>query len=59
LFFEGGDFFTRADEQVAVEGKLVFVANGAVPWDDDHFVRNFSRLASVARIMPSMLPPVE
>jgi hypothetical protein len=44
LVFEGGDFFTRGDEQVAVEGKLGFVANGAVPWDDDHFVRNFSKV---------------
>src|SRR6266481_6244729 len=44
LFLEGGDLLPSANQQVAVEGELGFVANRAVPWDDNHLVRDFRQV---------------
>src|SRR5579859_4848010 len=44
LFLEGGHFLASANQQVAVEGELGFVANRAVTRDDNHLVRDFRQV---------------
>jgi hypothetical protein len=44
LFLESRHFLASANQQVAVEGELGFVANRAVPWDDNHLVRDFRQV---------------
>src|SRR5580704_4347144 len=44
LFLEGRHFLASVNQQVAVEGELGFVANRAVPWDDNHLVRDFRQV---------------
>src|ERR1700736_3844577 len=44
LFLEGRHFLASANQKVAVEGQLGFVANRAAPWDDNHLIRNFRQV---------------
>src|SRR4029434_2154867 len=44
LFLQSRHFLASANQQVTVEGELGFVANRAVPWDDNHLVRDFRQV---------------
>src|SRR5580700_7843498 len=44
LFLECRHSLASANQQVAVEGELGFVANRAVAWDDNHRVRDFRQV---------------
>ena len=45
LLFEGRDLVPHSNQQIAVEGELGLIANGTMPWDDNHLVRDFGKVS--------------
>ena len=45
LLFEGRDLVPHTNQQIAVEGELGLIANGTMPWDDNHLVRDFGKVS--------------
>ena len=59
-FLQCGYFFAEVDHDVTEEHQVGFPTDGAVPRGMTIILSvTFARFASAARMVPSMLPPVE